>query len=353
MAVPNVNLFYWHRICLLTGIGSSGRWVEGALLESVLSAGINNKIANRRFRFDVSPFFDLMRTVKKYKPDIIHSWGWMSTLAAAPIARYFRVPHVNGIVRGGKPYYYRGKISKLLTNVGDVVISNSRAGLTNWGVHPSRGVVIYNGFDNERIKKHLKITNRDACNRFTVVMVARMVKAKDFRLYISAIRKLIASGITNWKYFAIGQGEEREFLIKENSDLIEGGILEFPVAGLEVMHFLDQSDVGVLLTNSAYHEEGCSNTIMEYMACGLPVIATDSGGNRELIENDITGFVIPDGNADELIGKLLWISEHPADAQMMGEKGRNKLLREFTIQKMIRETVNLYETLIDRAKVSC
>jgi glycosyltransferase involved in cell wall biosynthesis len=324
----------------------------GVFLPELVIANLQHKISRRKFQFDITPFFDLLKIVRDYHPDILHSWGWMSTFAGIIISKFFSIPLVNGIIRSAQPYYYRGKISRLLSKWGDVVVSNSKVGLRNWEVELSRGVVIYNGFDHTRLEKinlAKVFPNNDDC--FRVVMAARMVKAKDFSLFISAARYMMQNGITNWEFLAIGYGEDKDLLLRENADLIQQGILEFPDAGLEVMPFLQKCNVGVLLTRPNFHAEGCSNTIMEYMACGLPVIATDNGGNKELVDDQRTGFIIPDNNLDELITKLLWLSNNRTHASEMGKKGQAKLLEQYSIEKMVKMTIDLYDTLLKQVDV--
>ncbi len=115
-----------------------------------------------------------------------------------------------------------------------------------------------------------------------VVMAARMHPAKDWRLFFEAARAL-AREEPGWRFVAVGDGPERATLLAEAADLVDAGVMEFPEGGLEVLPLIAAADIGVLVTDPRYHAEGCSNSIMEYMACGLPVVCTDSGGNPELV----------------------------------------------------------------------
>ncbi len=76
------------------------------------------------------------------------------------------------------------------------------------------------------------------------------------------------------------------------------------------------------------------------------VIATDNGGNKELVDDQVTGFLIPDGDINKLIGKLLWIYQHPIEAKKMGENGRTKILNHFSVETMVSKTLDLYETVM-------
>jgi glycosyltransferase involved in cell wall biosynthesis len=225
----------------------------------------------------------------------------------------------------------------------------------NWGISPSRGVVIYNGFDLDRLKRidgtalFSGVSGNDT-REFKIVMTARMVKAKDFALFVSAARRVFQLGRTSWRFLAVGDGEDKANLINENIDLVRSGILEFPDAGLEVIPFLQVSRVGVLLTKPSVTEEGCSNSIMEYMACGLPVIATDSGGNKELVDDNYTGFIIPDGDLDTLMRKLDWLFENPSLAAEMGLRGRKKLEEQFSTKRMVTLMTDLYLSLLAQGR---
>jgi glycosyltransferase involved in cell wall biosynthesis len=66
-----------------------------------------------------------------------------------------------------------------------------------------------------------------------------------------------------------------------------------------------------------------SNSIMEYMACELPVICTDSGGNRELVVDGETGFIIPPEDVDSFTEKLLFLKNNPDISHRMGNEGYN------------------------------
>jgi glycosyltransferase involved in cell wall biosynthesis len=152
----------------------------GLFADEMCKYGIQVEICSRHWKWDISPAVKLWQFVRLWRPDVIHSWGWMSTASAIPITKYYKIPFVSGIIRSGVPYYHRGRFSKFLTQWGDVVISNSKAGMINWGIDPSRVAVIYNGFDFERLSKCSSNKKIKEENEFTVVMAARMSIEKDY-----------------------------------------------------------------------------------------------------------------------------------------------------------------------------
>lgn len=90
--------------------------------------------------------------------------------------------------------------------------------------------------------------------------------------------------------------------------------------------------------------EGISNTILEAMATGLPVLATRVGGNPELVQDGVTGALVTFGDVSALAGRLQQWATDPAQASAMGQAGRQRVEREFSLHAM----VDRYETLYDR-----
>ena len=99
----------------------------------------------------------------------------------------------------------------------------------------------------------------------------------------------------------MGSGEDRAGLLADYRDLVESGVAAFPEAGTEVLGLVRDANIGVLLTDQTNHAEGISNSIMEYMACGLPVVCSDSGGNREIVVEGQTGLVVPPGDLGAVV----------------------------------------------------
>ena len=89
------------------------------------------------------------------------------------------------------------------------------------------------------------------------------------------------------------------------------------------------------MSNEAIHKEGCSNTIMEYMACGLPVVCSAGGGNAELVVEGRAGYLIPAGDWRLLCDRLERLTSRPDEASHMGEAGHRRLSEEFTVERMV------------------
>jgi glycosyltransferase involved in cell wall biosynthesis len=240
-------------------------------------------------------------------------------------------------------------VEKLGLALADAVVANSRAGLVAYGLaEDERSSVVYNGFDLSRLDT-LEAAHRatGARDSVSVVMVARMHPAKDWRLLVQVARE-ISLGTTGWRFIAVGSGPERGEIYAGATDLIDAGVIEFREPGLEVLPVVASADIGVLLSNSPDFAEGCSNSILEYMACGLPVVCTASGGNPELVEHGATGLLIPPHSGEALVSALRQLTDDSMALHEMGKEGRRRVTAQFTVRTMVRSYVSLYETLMVR-----
>jgi len=114
----------------------------------------------------------------------------------------------------------------------------------------------------------------------------------------------------------------------------------------------ERQDVGQILReiDMVVHPsltEGLSNVILEAMESGLPVVATRTGGTPELVEDGKTGLLVPPGNDVEIAGAVAHFLDNPQMAHAYGEAGRQRIIREFSISRMLGQTEELYMRLAE------
>jgi glycosyltransferase involved in cell wall biosynthesis len=109
----------------------------------------------------------------------------------------------------------------------------------------------------------------------------------------------------------------------------------------KVLHTFD-----VFILNSK--TEGMSYAILEAMAVGLPIIATDVGANSELITHDTEGYLFPQGDTKALVHNISQTANYRSRLIVMGENARKKIIKSFSLKKMISSYKTLYEEVIDK-----
>jgi len=321
---------------------------DGPYKSVIENTNVRLDVCKRSWQFDITPAFNLWRIMKEWSPDIVHAMGWMSAMAAVPVCRAMQIPLVNASIRGGRLPPRRASVDSLSLKLSDGVIANSQAGLSAHGISPDKGMVIYNGFDPVRFK----LCNKDADHStdcFTVIMVGRMTSQKDFMSFIQAALEMSKRDIPA-HFIMMGDGDMRPELMRAGEDLVNKGYLSFPEPVPEVIPFLNCANVGVLMTNPSYAAEGISNAIMEYMACGLPVICNNLGGNHEIVIDNETGFSIPSCDVQQLVEKLIYLYQNPIISKKMGQAGYNRILSTFSCEKMVENTVSYYNSIMNLHK---
>ncbi|MDY0285428.1 MAG: glycosyltransferase [Kiritimatiellia bacterium] len=302
-------------------------------------------LTRNRIRRDPSLFFKFYQIVKKCNPDIIHTWGTMSTFYSIPSKLILNKKLIANLITNAKRNYNTISLMSLFNSINflfsNLIIGNSLAGLKAYNLETNEKVkLIYNGVSKDRfpqnidtihIKKKLNIATKHV-----ITMVASASKNKDYDLLldVAKITYLLNSDIT---FLCVGNGTELERL--ENRRLDES-IKNTIFLGKrnDIEELIAISDICLLLSQS----EGISNAIIEYMAMGKPVITTDlSGGSRELIINEKTGFIMQPID-QQISKKIIELINTPDLMKSLGQEGQHVINQKFSIERMGKEYINLY-----------
>ena len=324
-------------------------------IEYVEFADLNIKysVLKKNKFFDFKLFKGLISEVKKIDPEIIHTWEWYSSLAILPAKIICNKKMINGNIR----YGYKARIfskawlyALFLFPFSKIVIANSLSGLKAHGKRVSNKYrVIYNGFDLQRLKSNISF-DKDMfpnipSNSIIVGMVARFNAPKDYFTILKAI-DMLQKKYQNLFFIMVGDGDDRKRAEKTIEYLRDKEKYIFTGKRNDVENIVNLFDIAVLTCNTNGYAEGLSNSIMEYMACKKPVIATKSGGNNELVEDNTTGFLVYPFNVKDLSEKLIILIEDASLRKRFGEKGYEKIKNNFSEAKMYENYINLYEEVL-------
>jgi len=310
-------------------------------LPDLKAVGIPVDHVPRRARWDLGIFERLRRLIKLYKPDVIHTNGLVSSFYSLPFARLWRIPLVNGSIRNAfTEDGFRWTVEKTLLKLSDFRVANSCAGLgsRNLPKDDPKNIVVYNGFDFARVDQLNQEQEfpRLVCDsgRKIVGMVAEFNRYKDHRTFVEAARIFSRTRPQDAAFVTVGAGDT----LTECERAADGIGIQFLGQRKNVERLVGTFDIGVLCTFG----EGLSNSIMEYMALGKPVVATDCGGTRELVVDGQTGVLVKQSDPRELAEGIGYLIDHPDVAVRMGHAGQLRLRREFPLTRMIDDTLALY-----------
>lgn len=211
------------------------------------------------------------------------------------------------------------------------------------GVEPGRIRQLYNGVDTRRFSPVAVVDGRPT-GTVTVGTVGRLDPVKNQARLLRAVAALRTQ--EPWlaqclRVLIVGDGSLRASLEALSSQLGIEGIVEFAGARIDTPDLLRRMDVFVLPSIN----EGISNTVLEAMATGLPVVAARVGGNPELVQEGVTGCLYDPAPDGALERALLPYLRDESLRRLHGLAGRERVLREFGIDAMVQRYLDLYDEL--------
>jgi colanic acid/amylovoran biosynthesis glycosyltransferase len=191
-------------------------------------------------------------------------------------------------------------------------------------------LVIHGGVDVDRLRP----THNSRAGAFRILCIARFEEVKGHAFLVEACR-LLRDRHVQFECSLIGDGPLRSTIEKQvrraklQQHILLLGELGYPA----VLEELRQADVVVLPTAPTANgkREGIPNVLKEAMACGLPVVASFSGGIPELVDDGRTGILVPPKQPAALAGALERLSEDPALRVLLGRSAREKVMAEFNL----------------------
>jgi len=295
---------------------------------------------------------EIKKAVKDFKPDLVscHSTkaGFLGRLAIRNKIPTLFTAHGWAFTEG-TPFLRRrlailiekiaGKFCSKIICVSDF---DKKLALKYKIASPDKLVVIHNGVEIEKAKSQ-KPKAKSLEKKIRIVFVGRLSKQKDPLLLLRAFNDLPSELKDKAQISIIGEGPKRKELekfIKENR--LEGKVkLLGGVPREKVFEVLKKSDIFVLISNW----EGFPRSILEAMSCSLPVIASDVGGVKEAVDESC-GILVKRRDKEGIKNALEKLLKNPETVQEMGEKARERVEKEFSLEKMLRATEQVYQEVL-------
>ena len=297
---------------------------------------------------DVAGLVELTRLMRRERPQVVHSSSSKAGVLGRVAATLARVPVRFFTVHGwafsaysglsGFVYRLADRLMAPLTTV-TICVSEQElaAGLAARACRPESSIVIHNAVDVAAAprSRHDRAVPR-------LIAVGRLKPPKDFVTLVRALGELPPG---SFEALIVGDGPDRPQLAAEIRRLELEDSVELAGERSDVPELLAASDVFVLSSRS----EGLPVSVLEAMAAELPVVASAVGGLAELIENGVTGVLVPAGDKRALAEALGSLVKDPGRRRSLGAAGRARAEAEFDLAAFRRAHLDLYHRRLELA----
>lgn len=294
----------------------------------------------------------LAHYVRRNLIQIVHSYGFYPNVFTVPVARLAGAPIVVASIRdtGDLLTPMQRRLQKMVCRLADCVLVNAEAireNLIEQGYDPSNIVVIRNGIRLSKVagKGQGAILRRELGLPLSARLVAvfsRLNRMKGVQYFLDAAI-VLAGRFPDVRFLVVGDGESKKELEEHACRLGLGQRIVFTGFRSDVPDLLSETAISVLPSLS----EGASNTLLESMAAGIPVIATRVGGNPEVVEDGVSGLLVPPRDSAAIAAATARLLEDEDLALRLGRAGMRRVSELFSIDGSVHETERLYQRLVE------
>jgi glycosyltransferase involved in cell wall biosynthesis len=288
--------------------------------------------------------------LREEKVVCVHTNSLKSALYGAVAAKTAKLPLIWHIRDHIGPPYLKPIVAKgirLMTRfLPNGVIANSKSTLNALELPPDKKtLVVYSAFAKAITGRDAAADTRGDDDAFNVVLVGRLAEWKGQHILLEAARSFLPD--KRVKFWLAGDalfGEE-EYKRRLESTMREYGLDNVNLLGHvdDIQGLMQRCD---LLIHTSITPEPFGQVIIEGMAAGLPVIASNEGGPKETVVPQETGLLIEPGDPAKLEEAIRWMLEHPHERQQMGDKGMERVKKHFVIENTVKDIVHYYEGLL-------
>jgi len=327
----------------------------GSLVPRLERRGVRVRVLERQPGIDVRYVLRLSRNLAADRPDLLHLHNPTALFYGALAGRLARIPaivytdHGRDLASGRSVMLANQVLARLVDRIVAVSDYGRRNLIENEGFPTRRICVIHNGVSGRAFDGHQRRCKVRAGLGLVeaqpaIGIVARLDPVKNHSALLRAMRSVLEH-VPDARLFVIGDGPQRGALESLAIELAIAPTVVFLGARDDVPDLLAALDLFVLPSLT----EGLSLTLIECCAAGKPIVATDVGGNPEVIRDGENGLLIPPDDDRALATAIMRLLTDPDLAASIGQAGRARFEAEFTLDAMTSRYRDLYESIAPRA----
>ena len=298
---------------------------------------------------DIRYYFRLKKLIKAEKPDITFGYTIKPNIYGAMAAKHGGAKRIVSMVTGAGYLFIAETLKAKLLRLMAMVLYRR-------GFAAADKVIFQNPDDQQEFVAHRLLKAEKTClvngsgvnmqhyvpaplpRTTTFFMLSRIMKSKGVLEFLAAAEKAKAR-CPEASFLLLGAFEDIQDSIKKEfvQRYIDSGIIEYYGETDDVRAYYNKCSVFVLPS----YREGTPRTVLEAMAMKRPVITTDVPGCRGTVEEGISGFLVPKGDADALAEKMIWFAEHPEKIEPMGEAAYRLCQEKYDVNKVNQDMMKI------------
>jgi glycosyltransferase involved in cell wall biosynthesis len=290
---------------------------------------------------------------------IVHTYGFYPNVFAVPAARLAGADRIVASIRDTGDHLTPAKrrLQRWICRLADRVLVNAEAVrrcLLNEGYSADRLTVVPNGIDlgsfpagpsDRRRLRELGLPESAP----VVAVISRLSALKGIEYFLEAAR-IVGERFPEACFLIVGDSARSDMAGASYRETLESLAARLDLTRRVVFagarHDIPELLGGVTVSVLPSLTEGLSNSLLESLAAGVPVVATRVGGNPEIVQDSVTGLLVPPRDPRELAGAIVALLSDRDRAARMGEEGRRSVEARFSLEAMVRSTERLYESLL-------
>jgi len=316
----------------------------GPLIGEAKKLGIEVTALRMKSKFDIISLLKIFPYLRKKKIDILHTHLYHSNIIGALVKKWKRIPiflytsHGLPIEKNSPLSLCNNLIMRKANHKIIAVSSDVKRKLINYGkVKPEKIILIHNGIDVS------KFFSSEKGKDILIGTIANLRLVKGHQYLLKAIPTVL-EGIPSTKFLIVGQGPLRKDLEQLAKRLKITKNVIFTGYQKNIAEILAKLTLFVLPSI----REPLGICLLEAMATGLPVVATNIGGIPEVVKDRETGLLVPPKNPEILAHAILTLLQNREKAKNMAIAGRRRVEEKFNLKIMVRKTEEVYQNLIGK-----